>query len=157
MKVKILTTGVTSEDYIIKGIEAYLQRLTPMLNVHYEELRTGKYPKKTNTDTIKKQESRLQLHKIQSGDYLILLDEQGKQLNSVQFSEYLQQYFNTSVRNLVFLIGGAYGFDKAVHERADEVLSLSSMTFTHQMVRLIFVEQLYRALTILKGLPYHHT
>ncbi|NBC83383.1 MAG: 23S rRNA (pseudouridine(1915)-N(3))-methyltransferase RlmH [Bacteroidetes bacterium] len=156
MKIQILATGITTEKYLQNGMEAYYKRLTPMLSINYEEIVTGRQSKKSNTALVKKQEAELQLKKVQSNDFLVLLDEKGKQMTSVQFSGYLQDHFNKTAHNLIFLMGGAYGFDESVYRRANQIISVSSMTFTHQMIRLLFMEQLYRAMTILKGLPYHH-
>lgn len=107
-------------------------------------------------EQYKQQEGDLILKKVASGDYLVLLDEHGREPRSVELAQWLQHMQNTVSRRLVFVIGGPYGFSPQVYHRANEQLSLSRLTFSHQMVRLLFVEQIYRALTILKGEPYHH-
>ena len=113
--------------------------------------------KTLNEDQQKKAESFLLLQQLQPGDHVVLLDENGKQFTSVGFSESLEKQMTTGAKRIVFIIGGPYGFAQEVYDRANAKMSLSPMTFSHQMVRLIFVEQLYRAFTILKGEPYHHT
>jgi 23S rRNA (pseudouridine1915-N3)-methyltransferase len=112
--------------------------------------------KKLSADQIKTKEGELILSKINTSDFLILMDERGKQRSSVEFSDYLQMMLQQSYKRLIFLIGGAYGFSEAVYNRSNMKMSLSKMTFSHQMVRLIFLEQFYRALTIMKNEPYHH-
>ena len=115
-----------------------------------------KNTRKLSEEQQKTAEGELFLNTVQGGDFVVLLDERGREYTSREFSTFIQQKMNTVPRNLVFIIGGPYGFSKAVYDRADSLLSLSRMTFSHEMVRLFFVEQIYRAMTILRGEPYHH-
>lgn len=157
MKITLVLNGKTEDDYLIKGVSIYEQRLK-----HYISFETIVFPALKNTKALsieqqKQKEGELLLKHIQSSDRLILLDEGGKEYNSVQFSDYLQQQMNSGIKNVVFVVGGPYGFSEEVYKRANGKISLSKMTFSHQMVRLFFVEQLYRAMTILKNEPYHHS
>ena len=115
-----------------------------------------KNTKNLTIDQQKQQEGELILRQLQVGDQVVLLDEHGKELRSIEFSKYMEQKMQTVGKRLVFIIGGPYGFSPDVYAKANEKLSLSKMTFSHQMIRLIFVEQLYRAMTIMRGEPYHH-
>jgi 23S rRNA (pseudouridine1915-N3)-methyltransferase len=156
MKVTLLLTGKTEDDYIQKGFEVFGQRLK-----HYVPFECVVIPALKNTKALspeqqKQKEGELILKHVQPADRLILLDEKGKEFTSLEFSAYIQQQMNAGIRNLVFVIGGPYGFSEEVYKRAPARISLSKMTFSHQMVRLFFVEQLYRAMTILKNEPYHH-
>lgn len=144
MTVKIVCFGKVKESYLAEMLEAYLKRLKHYLKIEYAEL----------NDTPRAQEAFL--NQIVPGEQIILLDETGREYSSVEFATFLRKKFNSSGSNITFLIGGAYGFEKILKERAGETLALSKMTFTHQMVRLIFLEQLYRAMTILKNEKYHH-
>jgi 23S rRNA (pseudouridine1915-N3)-methyltransferase len=157
MKITLVLNGKTEDDYLIKGVSIYEQRLK-----HYISFETIVFPALKNTKALsieqqKQKEGELLLKHIQSSDRLILLDEGGKEYNSVQFSDYLQQQMNSGIKNVVFVVGGPYGFSEEVYKRANGKISLSKMTFSHQMVRLFFLEQLYRAMTILKNEPYHHS
>ena len=116
-----------------------------------------KKPGRQPTAVIAEKEGMMILDALNPGDYLVLLDEKGKAYSSEKFAEQLQKWMNAGTRNIVFVIGGAYGFSPVVYDRANQKISLSDMTFSHQLVRLIFVEQLYRAFTILRGEPYHHS
>jgi len=156
MKINILSTGKTSETYLKQGINEYLKRFNGLFPVNYQEIETGKTSKKLPEKVVCKQEAQYQLKKISPNDILFLLDENGRSLSSEGFAGFLQEHLNHAAQNITFLIGGAYGFDDELLRRASGKISLSKMTFTHQMVRLLFVEQLYRAMTIIKGLPYHH-
>jgi 23S rRNA (pseudouridine1915-N3)-methyltransferase len=156
MKITVILNGKTEEDYLLVGISAYEKRLK-----HYIPFETIVIPALKNTKALsieqqKEKEGELLFKEIQSTDRLILLDEGGKEYNSVDFSGFLQQQMNTGIKNLVFVVGGPYGFSDDVYKRANGKISLSRMTFSHQMVRLFFVEQLYRGMTILKNEPYHH-
>lgn len=155
MKTELILVGKTVNKHIIAGINDYVERTN-----HYIPFNIIVIPELKNTKALteeqqKEREGDLILQKLQSSDTVVLLDEHGKELRSVEFADWLQRKQNTT-RRLVFIIGGPYGFSKAVYERANEKLSLSKMTFSHQMVRLIFCEQIYRACTIIKGEPYHH-
>jgi 23S rRNA (pseudouridine1915-N3)-methyltransferase len=156
MKVKFVCIGKTGKDFLSQGENEYLNRLKHYVAIERIELPDLKHAAKLSTEQIKEQEGKELLTKIQVADLLVLLDERGKELSSVQFADFMQQRFNSGVKNLVFFVGGAYGFSQEVYDRANFKLSLSKMTFSHQMIRMIFFEQLYRAMTILKGEPYHH-
>ena len=156
MKITFLTVGKTEDAYLKEGIEKYVKRLkhyTKLITIEIDEL---KNTKALTPDQQKAKEAELILKKIFPLDHVILLDENGMELSSQQFAAYINKKALGSVANIVFIVGGPYGFDPSVYERANDKLSLSSMTFSHQMVRLFFVEQLYRAFTIIKGEPYHH-
>jgi len=148
VKVKFICIGKTGKSFLEEGETEYLKRLK-----HYVAVERIEIPDLKNA---KEQEGKEILSKIQQGDSIILLDEYGKMYSSVQFSQFLQQKFNSGGKAIAFIVGGAYGFSDEVYAAAAGKISLSSMTFSHQMVRMIFFEQLYRAMTILKGEPYHH-
>ncbi|WP_461788297.1 23S rRNA (pseudouridine(1915)-N(3))-methyltransferase RlmH [Pedobacter sp.] len=156
MKISLIAVGKTEDKYLIEGIEKYLNRLK-----HYIGFNISIIPELKNTKNLteaqqKSKEAELILKQLNNSDVLVLLDEKGKKYTSVQFSQYINKQMIGSVQHLVFVIGGPYGFDDSVYKRANSSVSLSDMTFSHQMVRLFFVEQLYRAFTILKNEPYHH-
>jgi len=156
VKIIFLAIGKTSEGYLKEGIAVYEKRLRNYLTF---EIKILPELKKTSGLSIVEQqtkEGKLLLGSLVPGDKLTLLDERGKQLGSPEFSVFLQKYMLQSVKSMIFAVGGPYGFSKEVYERADDMVSLSKMTFSHQMVRLIFLEQLYRAMTILNNEPYHH-
>lgn len=155
MKTILIVVGKTVNKIFQTGIDDYTNRI-----VHYMPFSIITIPELKNTknltiDLQKKKEGELILKEIQPTDTIILLDEKGKEFRSTEYAKWLKQKQSIS-RRLIFIIGGPYGFSKEIYERANEKISLSKMTFSHQMVRLIFVEQLYRACTILKGDPYHH-
>lgn len=157
MKITFITVGKTEEAYLRDGIDKYVKRLK-----HYTKLTIVEIDELKNTKALtqaqqKAKEAELILKKITPLDHVILLDENGMELSSTQFAAFIDKKTLGSVSNLVFVVGGPYGFDPAVYERANDKLSLSAMTFSHQMVRLFFVEQLYRAFSIIKGEPYHHS
>jgi 23S rRNA (pseudouridine1915-N3)-methyltransferase len=137
-------------------IDEYVSRLKYYISFEQIVIPELKNAKSMPVDLQKEKEADLILSKIAASDDLVLLDEHGKMLTSVGFSEYLSKKMNTSSRDLVFVVGGPYGFAPKIYEKAKFLLSFSTMTFSHQMIRLFFVEQLYRAMTILKGEPYHH-
>ncbi|WP_421920797.1 23S rRNA (pseudouridine(1915)-N(3))-methyltransferase RlmH [Marinifilum sp.] len=156
MKATLLVIGKTDKDFVKKGIEEYQKRL-----VHYLPFDIKIIPDLRNTKNLsenqqKQKEGELILGKINSSDTLILLDENGKEFSSIGFSKFIEQKMISGTRNLVFVIGGPYGFSEDVYKKAQGKVSLSKMTFSHQMIRMIFIEQLYRAMTIIKGEPYHH-
>lgn len=157
MKIKFICIGKTSKDFLIAGEQEYLKRLNHYISIERIEIPDLKNAKKLTIDQIKELEGKEILSKVANGEQIVLLDENGKQLSSVEFSDFLQQKFNQGGKGLVFVVGGAYGFSKEVYEAAVSKISLSKMTFSHQMIRMIFFEQLYRAMTILKGEPYHHS
>tara|TARA_R110000850_G_scaffold150497_1_gene273139 strand:+ start:34155 stop:34628 length:474 start_codon:yes stop_codon:yes gene_type:complete len=156
MKIKLLAIGKTDNKNLQLFIDDYIKRLGFYISF---ELQMIPDLKKTRslTETLQKQkEGELLLKYIDPSDEVILLDENGKSYSSVAFSELLQKKMNSGIKTLVFIIGGPYGFSEEVYSRANGKVSLSAMTFSHQMVRLFFIEQLYRAFTILKNEPYHH-
>ena len=155
MKMKLIDIGKTDEAFLVEGIEKYLKRLKHYVSFEIMVLNDVKTGKKLNIELQKEQEGRAILEKVQSNETLILLDENGKDFTSVGFANFLQKKLNAG-NNLVFVIGGPFGFSTEVYQRADAQLALSKLTFSHQMVRLFFVEQLYRAFTIIKGEKYHH-
>lgn len=156
MKITLLTIGKTEDSYLKDGIDKYLSRLKHYIKFEITEIPELKNTKALSQEQQKVKEAELIFKNTATTDHIILLDERGSELNSVQFSAILNKKMIASVQNLVFIIGGPYGFDDSVYKRANDKLSLSRMTFSHQMVRLFFVEQVYRAFTILKGEPYHH-
>lgn len=156
MKITLLSIGKTEDAYIREGIDKYLKRLKYYTKLEITELPELKNTKALTQEQQKNREAELLLKKINPTDFVILLDEKGQEFSSSQFAAYLDKKAIASTANMVFVIGGPYGFDASVYQRANDKLSLSRMTFSHQMVRLFFVEQLYRAHTIIKGEPYHH-
>lgn len=155
MKTELIVVGKTVNQHIKACIDDYVGRIGHYISFNITVIPELKTTKKLSEEHQKRQEGELILKQLQQTDTVVLLDEHGKSFRSIDFSKWLQQKQAVS-RRLVFVIGGAYGFSEAVYGRANEKLSLSPMTFSHQMVRLIFVEQLYRACTIIKGEPYHH-
>lgn len=156
MRIKLICVGKTTSSYLVAGENDYLKRLQHYGQVDKIEIPELKNAKRLREAEIKKEEGVLILAKISAGEQVILLDERGKQYDSLNFSKFLQKKFNQGGKSIVFIIGGAYGFSEDVYAKANGKISLSEMTFSHQMVRLFFLEQLYRAFTILKGEPYHH-
>jgi 23S rRNA (pseudouridine1915-N3)-methyltransferase len=156
MKITLLLIGKTEDAYLKEGIEKYLKRLQHYIKIDVVEIAELKNTKALTQEQQKMKEAELILKKLSATDQVILLDEKGVQLTSPQFADYLDKKAISSVNNLVFIVGGPYGFDQSIYQRASDKISLSRMTFSHQMVRLFFVEQLYRAFTIIKGEPYHH-
>lgn len=154
MKIEIWWIGKTFQDFTKKGYDEFLKRIQKFTSVELVEIADIKG--QTNPKSIKNLEAEKILSKLKSDDFLILLDEKGKQFSSVEFADFIQQKDNQSVKKIIFLIGGAYGFDDKIYERANAQLSLSKMTYSHQLIRLIFMEQLYRAYTIIHGFPYHN-
>lgn len=156
MKVKLIVVGKTAFDYLKEGESVYENRLIHYINYERILIPDVKSPKNFSTEELKKKEGESILAKITNQEYLVLLDEKGKSFTSVSFANWINQKINENVSVLTFIIGGAYGFSKELYERANQKISLSEMTYSHQLVRVIFLEQLYRAHTILKGEPYHH-
>jgi len=156
MKVELWLIGKTSFDYLNVGIDLYEKRLKHYLPFSITTFPDAKKYKNAAEAQLKQAEGKLILDKLNSSDCLIVLDERGKSFDSVGFAQHLESMLSHSYKRLVFVVGGAYGFSPSVYERADYKLSLSKMTFSHQMVRLFFVEQLYRAMTIIRREPYHH-
>jgi len=156
MKILLLVIGKTDEKYLLEGMSKYRDRLKHYIGFNYEEIPDIKNRKSLSEAQQKKQEADLILTKLKMGDKLVLLDEKGKEYRSVEFAKHLQQQMNSGIKRLVFVVGGPYGFDASVYEKSQGKISLSKMTFSHQMIRLFMVEQVYRAMTILKNEPYHH-
>lgn len=156
MKTVLLVVGRTVEAHFITAINDYVQRTRRYLSFDMEVIPELKNTKSLSMEVQKEKEGELILKSLQPGDRVVLLDEGGKEMRSIEFAQYMEQKMNTVNKRLVFIIGGPYGFSKKVYDVAHEKMSLSRMTFSHQMVRLIFVEQLYRAMSILNGSPYHH-
>ncbi len=156
MKTILLVVGKTVEPHFIAGINDYLQRTKRYLAFDMEVIPELKNTKSLTEEVQKEKEGELILKALQPGDVVVLLDEGGKEMRSMEFADYMKRKMNTVNKRLVFVIGGPYGFSPKVYAAAQEKISLSRMTFSHQMVRLIFVEQLYRAMSILAGSPYHH-
>jgi 23S rRNA (pseudouridine1915-N3)-methyltransferase len=156
MKITLLVIGKTDKDFVKKGVEEYQKRLVHYLPFELKIIPDLKNTKNLSESQQKQKEGELILDKVKSGDTLILLDEGGKEFSSVAFSKFLEQKMISGMKNLVFVIGGPYGFSEDVYRKAQGKVSLSKMTFSHQMIRMIFVEQLYRGMTIIKGEPYHH-
>ncbi|RIW18500.1 23S rRNA (pseudouridine(1915)-N(3))-methyltransferase RlmH [Algoriphagus lacus] len=156
MQIKLIAIGKTDHPAIQRLIDEYSSRLEHYVRFEFEIIPDLKNTKSLSESAQKEKEGELILKKVQNSDELILLDERGKTFSSVEFSEYLQKKMNSGLRQLIFLIGGPYGFSEAVYSRANGKISLSKMTFSHQMVRPFFIEQLYRGFTILKNEPYHH-
>ena len=156
MKVELWAIGKTNEKYLEEGLAVYLKRLPHYLPFQMDILPDPKGGKNWKPGQFRLKEGVMVLDKLKEGDYLILLDERGKQFSSVQFARYLDQLLMSSSKRIVFLIGGAYGFSEDLYQRANARLALSTMTFSHQMVRLFFLEQLYRGMTILRGEKYHN-
>ena len=156
MKIALIVIGKTDAGYFVEAINEYKSRLIHYIPFEMEVIPDIKNAKNLSESQQKEKEGELILKTLQSGDYLVLLDEKGKEFTSMQFSAYIEKKMHTVPKRLVFVVGGPYGFSEAVYKAAGEKISLSKMTFSHQMIRLIFVEQIYRAMTILNNEPYHH-
>lgn len=156
MTIKLLAIGKTDNKQLQALIGEYTKRLGFYIKFNLEIIPDIKNAKNLSEAQQKQKEGELILKQLKPTDVLILLDENGKQLDSVGFSQYLQKHMNSGIKQLVFVIGGPYGFSRDVYNKAQGKLSLSKMTFSHQMVRLFVIEQLYRGFTILKNEPYHH-
>ncbi|NPA35262.1 MAG: 23S rRNA (pseudouridine(1915)-N(3))-methyltransferase RlmH [Chlorobi bacterium] len=156
MKVKLVVIGKTDEKFIKEGIKKYNDRIKHYLPFEYAELPDVKRSRTMAQEVQKRMEGELLLNSLQPGDYLVLLDENGKMFTSREFSGYVEKRMISGTKRIVFFIGGPYGFSGEVYNRADAKVSLSKMTFSHQIVRVIFFEQLYRAMTIIRNEPYHH-
>ena len=156
MTIKLITIGKTDNKQLTSLIDDYIKRLGYYIKFSLDIIPDIKNSKNLSEVQQKQKEGELILKKISTTDTLILLDENGKQFDSVDFSSYLQKHMNSGIKQLVFVIGGPYGFSEAVYKKSNGKLSLSKMTFSHQMIRLFFIEQLYRGFTILRNEPYHH-
>ena len=156
MKIVLLAIGKTKEQYLIEGISQYQKRLNHYTQFELLEIPNIKNANNLSDSELLRKEGELILQQLQLSDHLVLLDDKGKDFTSSKFAEKLQGWMLSSKKRLVFVVGGAYGFSEQVYQRGNEKLSLSKMTFSHQMVRLFFVEQMYRGYTILNNEPYHH-
>lgn len=155
MKVKLIYIGKEDSGALESAVEAYVKKIKFYIPFEIDAIPYLKNTK-LSVEEQKKQEGQLILKKMEVSDYVVLLDEHGKEMTSVAFSKFMQQQMSSGRKCLVFVIGGAYGFSEEVYQRANTLMSLSQMTFPHILTRLIFAEQLYRAMTILRGEPYHH-
>ncbi len=156
MKITLLVIGKTDSAYLREGIEMYVKRLKHYIQFEMVVIPDIKQSKNLTIDLQKVKEGELMLAKLSAGREMHLFDERGKSFSSVEFANFLQHKMLSSVKELIFVIGGPYGFSDEVYQKANSKISLSKLTFSHQMVRLLCVEQIYRAFTILKGEPYHH-
>ena len=156
MKITMLTVGQTEKNWIKEGLDVYVSRLKHYCAFSVNEIPELKNVSSLSREQIRKKEGELVLKAVRDSDEVILLDEHGKEYSSTGFAEALERKISLGGRDIVFVIGGAYGFSEEVYRRSNSSISLSKMTFSHQMVRTIFAEQLYRAFTIMKGEPYHH-
>lgn len=156
MKATLLVVGRTVEQHYITAINDYLQRTRHYLSFDIEVIPELKNTKSLTNEQQKEKEGELICKALQPGDYVVLLDEHGKEMRSLEFADWMKHKMNTVNKRLIFVIGGPYGFSPRVYSQASEKISMSKMTFSHQMIRLIFVEQIYRAMTILNNGPYHH-
>lgn len=156
MNIKLIVVSKTDVPYLQQGIEEYLGRLKHYCDMQMVVIPALKNLGKASPEEVKEREGELIMKQLEKVDQVVLLDEHGKEYTSVGFSEFLQKQMNAGVRTLAFVIGGAYGFSPAVYAAAGHKISLSQMTFNHQMVRLFFLEQLYRAHTILRHEKYHN-
>lgn len=156
MKITLLTIGKTDDSRIADLVQVYINRLQHYVNFELEIIADLKKTKNLSEEQQKSEEGKLILNQLEKSDFVTLLDERGKKLSSLQFAELINKRSVSGLKRLVFIIGGPYGFSSEVYDRSNSKLSLSDMTFSHQMVRLFAVEQIYRAFTILRNEPYHH-
>ncbi len=156
MDIQLLTIGKTSTNYIQKGLDEYCSRIKRYINYKIITLPDIKSTKALTENLQKEKEGELILDYLSPSDYCVLLDEHGKEFTSIEFAQFIQKKMISGRKRLIFIVGGPYGFSENVHKRAETECSLSKMTFTHEMIRLFFTEQMYRAMTILRGEPYHH-
>ena len=156
MRINLICLGKTDDKEINNLIKYYQNRLPKHWNFEITEIADVKNAKNLSPELLKKEEGKLILNHVENSDLMILLDEKGKQFTSREFAEKIEGWMNSSVKKVCLIIGGAYGFSEEIYTRANEKMSLSKMTFTHQMIRLFFVEQIYRADQILQGKPYHN-
>ncbi|MEN8119747.1 MAG: 23S rRNA (pseudouridine(1915)-N(3))-methyltransferase RlmH [Bacteroidota bacterium] len=156
MKVKFILIGKTSFKFVETGLEMYKERLKRLADFELSIIPDLKNTKNMPHELIKVKEGALIMKILTNADFVVLLDEKGRSLNSLKFASLIENKLLASTKQLVFIVGGAYGFSKEIYKRGDFLLSLSEMTFSHQIIRLFFMEQIYRAFTIIKGLPYHN-
>ena len=156
MKIVLVCLGATNNHYLQEGVSNYIKRLKHYINFEIKEIIVSKNKKSSNKNIIMNMESDLILSYLSQNDYVILLDEKGKIYNSKSFSKKIENFLLHSQKRLIFIVGGAFGFNDKLKTRANEMLSLSNMTFSHQIIRLFFLEQLYRSFTIINNHPYHN-
>ena len=156
VKILLLTIGNTDKKYMKEGIDDYVKRISFYIPFEMKVIPDIKNRSSLSEELQKEKEGQLILSHVSSGDYLVLLDERGTEFSSVEFSKWIEKKMIAGTRQVIFVIGGPYGFSNAAYQRSDIKISMSKMTFSHQMVRMIFVEQIYRAMTIIKNEPYHH-
>jgi 23S rRNA (pseudouridine1915-N3)-methyltransferase len=156
MRINLICIGKTDDKEINNLIKYYQNRLPKHWNFEITEIADVKNAKNLSPDLLKKEEGKLILNQVENSELMLLLDEKGKQFTSREFAEKIEGWMNSSVKKVGIVIGGAYGFSEEIYQRAQEKIALSKMTFTHQMIRLFFVEQIYRADQILQGKPYHN-
>lgn len=156
MIIRLVCIGKTTQSYLKEGIGQYVKRLSHYARFEYVELADVKVSKGMSEEEVKSREAAELMKHCRDGSYVILFDEGGKTMDSVAFATHLEKRFHSVSKDMVFMIGGPYGFHEQIYARSDEKIALSAMTFSHQMVRLIAVEQIYRAMTILRNEPYHH-
>lgn len=154
MKINLVCVGKTNETHIVEGINIYNKRIQKNYIFNIQIVPDAR--KGLNREQQKIEEGQNILKKISGDDFLILLDEKGAEIDSVQFASFIEKHMVQSTKSMIFVVGGPYGFSEEVYQRCNYKLSLSKMTFSHQIIRLIFVEQLYRAFSIIRGEPYHH-
>lgn len=156
MKLSIFIVGKNNFDFVEQGMKMYHDRLVHFADITINYIPEPKYTTSTPALQIKEKESSAIMKALFPADFVILLDEKGKEFTSKNFAAFLEKKLQLSGKRIVFIIGGSYGFSQELYNRANDLLSLSKLTFTHQMARVFFAEQLYRAFTIMKGIPYHH-
>lgn len=156
MKLVLLVTGKTDEKWLREGVEEYSRRIARYIRFEIVTLPDVKNPGNRQQEMVKEKEGERILSFLGSDDMVVLLDERGKAYSTLEMAGFLRESMQTSRKRIVFLVGGPWGFSEAVKKRADHIMSLSRLTFSHQMVRLLFTEQLYRALSVIAGGPYHH-
>ena len=156
MRITFMLVGATDKKYLLEGIEDYRKRLIHYLPFEIKVIADIKDSKNLSADQQKEREGKAILDLVSTGDELVLLDVEGAEFSSSGLASWIEKRMLAGTRQLIFVVGGPYGFSEAVYKRADSKMSLSRLTFPHQLVRLLFIEQLYRAMTIIKGEPYHH-
>ena len=156
MKIILIQVGSTVDKYLNIGVNEYSNRLKHYTRFETLEIKDIKNAGRLSRDELKKKEASEISSRLNNSDYVVLLDERGKEFTSEKFATFIQDRMNSGVKRVVFIIGGAFGFSEEIYQRANNKISLSQMTFSHRMIRLLFTEQLYRAHTILRGEPYHH-
>lgn len=156
MRIELILNGKTEDKYLEEGFSIYEKRLKHYIQFSTATIASPKVPKKATPQKTMELEAELMEKLFDNDDFIILLDEHGKEPTSVEFASYLQKRLNAGIKKLVFVVGGPFGFDERIKNRANDKLALSRLTLPHQLVRLVFIEQLYRAFTILRNEPYHH-